>query len=152
MKTFAIVAAMGLGLATPSLAAERACPEAGFALVEKAGAPDTRVVIGPRDEALSVPRQAATATADIAEVTLEEEPDGAALRLKFKPAGAARLQAATTNIDGRRLAFVVDGRAVMVVTWTGAYGLDSGRAQISMRDPRLARSVAADLRRCIAAG
>jgi hypothetical protein len=150
MTTFRIAAAMGLALVSSSaLAAAPTCPEVGFAVVAAPGAPDARIVRDPRGQPLAVRRPAVTATADIAGVMLEEQPEGAALQLRLKPDGEARLTAATTNFDGGRLAFVENDRAVMVVAWTGPYGFDPGGVQVSMRDKAQARRLAAELRRCL---
>jgi hypothetical protein len=112
-------------------AAERVCPNVGFTLVEPSASPETRPVKLGR-QTLFVRRDAITTTSEIADIKLAGDDYDALILIKFEPAAADRLLAATTDHDGQKMAFVVDDEVLLAVTWTGPYGIGPEGAQLSI--------------------
>jgi preprotein translocase subunit SecD len=139
-----------LAFASSAVAAP-VCPEAGFAVVERAAAADTRPVKSIDGKTVFVRRQAITTTADITEIMLAGDDFEAAMQLKLKPGAAKKLNEATTNNSGVRIAFVADDSAVMLVTWEGPYGMNAELGmQLSMRNGmKRAQPLVAAIQQCI---
>jgi len=150
LTVMAMAAAIALAGSSGGAMAARACPEVGFTIVEPGASPQTRPVKFGGEQILQVRRDALTRTADIIEVKLEER-GHTVLQLKFQPDAGGRLEDATTDHDGWRLAFVADDEALLFVTWEGKYGMGREGAQVSMSDSARARRLFKSLRACIGA-
>jgi hypothetical protein len=144
------VAALSFGASAGAAFSAARCPEVGFTIVERKASPETRLVKFRKSRTLHVRRNALTGTADIVEAKLGGFGDEA-LQLRFRPEAAARLEAATTDHDGLRLAFVVDDEALMAVTWSGPYGMDRSGTQVDFNNPARTRSLLESLKGCIGA-
>ena len=115
-----------LGIAAPSshAAAAPSCPNAGFVVVEPKDSPAVRPVRNGR-HTIFVRRNPITTTADLTEIKLDGDAYDTLILLKFTPEAAQRLQDATTDKSGLRIAFVADDRVISAVTWEGPYGMDA---------------------------
>ena len=128
--------------------AERSCPNAGFTIVAPESSLETRPVKNGR-QTLFVERKALTTTSDIAEIKLGTRFGDAFVLIKFNPAAAARLLEATTNHDGLKMAFVVDDKVFLAVTWQGPYGIGPEGTQLSiMKGIRRAQRLVDSVRAC----
>ncbi len=151
LRRTAMAAVLALAASSsPSLAAQP-CPEVGFTLVEAAASPQTRPVKARGNQVIQVRREALTRTTDIVEARLEAF-DHPALLLKFRPEAATRLENATTDHDGLRLAFVADDDALLSVVWQGRYGMGREGAQISISDRERAHRLFERLSACLPPG
>lgn len=118
-------------------AANAACPQVGFTVVEPHASLATRPVRIGKDQTIFVRRVPITTTSDIIKIRLVRElagesNDGADLLIKFTPAADQRLHEATTNHSGRRIAFMFNDAVLINVVWEGPYGFDPGGVRVSM--------------------
>jgi preprotein translocase subunit SecD len=104
-------------------------------LVEPSASSETRPV-KDADETIFVRRSAITTTSDISEIEIARDDAGedadVLILIKYTPAAAARLLEATTDRDGQRMAFVVDGGVWLAFTWQGPYGIGASGTQLSI--------------------
>jgi hypothetical protein len=145
----ALTAALGLTAARTEAVAQPSCPRVDVTLVEPSASSATRPVkLG--DETLFVRRSSITTTSDISGIKVAGDDADTLIQIKYKPAAAARLLAATTNHDGVRIAIVVDDDVLLAFTWQGPYGIGPDGTQLSLRDYGVARAqkLAESIRGC----
>ena len=143
IRVLAIVCA--LGLAPISRAAEPSCPRVEVTLVEPSASAETRPVkLGK--QTIFVQRNAITTASDISEIKVTGDHFETSIQIKYHPAAAARLLAATTDHDGLRMAFVVDDDVWLAFVWQGPYGIGSDGTQLTFRG--LSRAKKKSIRGC----
>jgi hypothetical protein len=132
------------------VAAQCSCPNVVLTLVEASASSQTRPVRNGHQTIL-VRRDPITTTSDISEVKVAGDDYDTLIQIKYAPAAAARLLAATTDHDGIRLAFVVDDEVLLAFTWQGPDGIGPGGTQLSLLDFGVARAnrLAESIRACI---
>jgi preprotein translocase subunit SecD len=143
---------LGLGLFSSAAVANAACPQVGFTFVEPQASSVTRPVkVGT--QTIFVRRVPITTTRDIVEIKVRaDDDDDASILIKFTRAADQRLHDATTNQAGRRIAFMFDDEALVVVVWGGPYGMYTGGTQVSiMHGMARAQRLMKEIRGCTGA-
>jgi len=128
-----------LGIAATSYGAIAGaeCPKVGFTTVEPHATPETRPLKVSRNRTIFVGREWITTTSDIVEIKLERPFDGERgdvnLLIKFTPEADQRLHDATTNVSGKRFAFLFDEQVLLNFEWEGPYGMYTGGTKVSIQ-------------------
>jgi len=144
-SAIALVATLVLG-ASALGAAPAACPSVEVARVAPAGLATSRLFPGPGQGKIAVEEAPLINRRDVikADATLAEGTWGLGLRLS--PEGAARMRSFTTAHVGDRLAFIVQGRAKMVVKILDPISGDS--VWVSPFDKQAAQRLAGRINAC----
>jgi preprotein translocase subunit SecD len=113
-SAIALVASMVLGSSAMG-AVPASCPSVEVASVVSPGLPTSRLFPGPNRESITVEKVSIITARDVIKADASHAEGSWGLGLRLSPEAATRMRSYTTAHVGDQLAFIVQGRAKMVV-------------------------------------